>query len=369
MLRAGTRGRDPLAGRGHRGLQRSLGLAVVAIVLLVPGLAPAADFATGLVALTARAEAGDSDAVLVEGRRLLREHRDDSAVSADARREVYRLLLAAARDKGSLRTGNTVAADLLKQERRTHGRDSAGRVPGLYLVAEWNRWAGRGAREREVLTEAVRLLELNHGPRDARLAPALTALAAACINDRAKAEEAAAALARARSLDYPSSRESLLARSDALATQGDWEVVFGDPAASRGWYEAAWRTLADSTLAGPREANQRFAVPRPLSVRIPAEPFRSLKGGQEHFATGRVSFGFTVTPEGQVEALRIREVLAPVESLPDPVLKAFKDARYRPRVLGGRPQATVDHGYVLRLRDDPGLQPRKVKFGVLDGRY
>jgi hypothetical protein len=323
----------------------AVGLPILLAILLVPGLARAADFASGLAALVARAEAGDSDAVLVEGRRLLRQHRDDGAVRADDRREVYRLLLDAARNQGNLRTGNTVAADLLKQDRRIHGQDGVERVPGLYLVAAWHRWAGRGARE------------LNHGPRDGRLAPALTALADARIHDRVEAEEAGAALARARSLDYPSTRESLLARSDALAAQGDWEVVFGDPAASGGWYEAAWRTLADSALAGPRVANERFAVPRPLSVRIPDEPFRSLKGRREHFAVGRVT------------ELRIREVQAPVESLPDPVLQAFRDARYRPRVLGGRPQATTDHGYVLRLRDDPGLQPRRLKFGGLDGRY
>jgi hypothetical protein len=75
---------------------------------------------------------------------------------------------------------------------------------------------------------------------------------------------------------------------------GDWEVIFGLPPASAGWYRAAWQRLADSTWFGHAAADETFAPPVPIVVDIPDKPFVSLRRDPGLFAAGVVTFGFTV---------------------------------------------------------------------------
>jgi hypothetical protein len=75
---------------------------------------------------------------------------------------------------------------------------------------------------------------------------------------------------------------------------GDWEVIFGLPPASAGWYRAAWQRLADSTWFGHAAADETFAPPVPIVVDIPDKPFVSLRRDPDFFAAGVVTFGFTV---------------------------------------------------------------------------
>jgi hypothetical protein len=157
-------------------------------------------------------------------------------------------------------------------------------------------------------------------------------------------------------------------RAEALAVRGDWEVVFGDPAASAPWYRAAWRQLADSPWFGRAKANDAFGQPVPIVVEIPEKPFASLRREPDFFAAGVVAFGFTVTPTGGIDDLVLRRNLSPVGAAPEPVARAMAKARYRPRVQGGMPVATVGHGYEVRFARDPTLQPRRVSPGPIDQR-
>jgi hypothetical protein len=186
------------------------------------------------------------------------------------------------------------------------------------------------------------------------------------VGSRSCAGPARAALDRALQLDYQDTSGDVLERAEVFATRGDVEALFVVPAAGTAWYRAAWQRLADSRLAGPEVAASLFAQPRPIYVNVPDTPFTSRKGDLDHFAAGTVAFGFTVTAEGRIEQLRLRQSVAPIDSLPEPVTKAFSEARYRPRLVAGQPIATPDHGYELRFSQDPRRATRRVKIGPVD---
>ena len=278
----------------------------------------------------------------------------------------YAALIEEARRKRDLRRGNVLASELKKSDRNRYGARSVLRVPGLYEAARWYAWADRATRERKALQEAVSLLEEAHGLRDARLAYPLRTIASSCVRSRSEPELARAVLERALRLDYQATLADVLERAEVFAVRGDVESVFDTPSAGTGWYEAAWRKLADSTLAGPDVANEIFAKPKPVYVNIPNEPFRSRKDNLEQFTAGTVSFGFTVSAQGVIEDLRLRQSVAPIDSAPDPVLAAFREARYRPRLVAGQPVPTKDHGFELTFIADERRAKRKVTIGQVD---
>lgn len=278
----------------------------------------------------------------------------------------YAALIEEARRKRDLRRGNVLAAELKKSDRKRYGVDSELRVPGLYEAARWYAWADRATQERKALKEAVRLLDAAHGPRDARLAYPLRTIASSCVRSRSDPELARASLERALTLDYQASLADVLERAEVFAVRGDVESVFDTPSTAVGWYEAAWRKLADSKLAGPDVADKTFGRPIPVYVNIPDEPFRSRKDNLEQFTAGTVSFGFTVSALGMIEDLRLRRSVLPIDSAPDPVVEAFREARYRPRLVAGRPVPTKDHGFDLTFSTDERRAKRKVTIGQVD---
>lgn len=290
----------------------------------------------------------------------------DSVTPAAEATKDYAALIEEARRTRDLRRGNVLAAELQKTDRQRYGTRSVLRVPGLYEAASWYAWADRAKKERKALEEAVDVLEAAHGPRDARLAYPLRTIASSCVRSRSDPELARAVLERALDLDYQATLADVLERAEVFAVRGDVESLFDTPSAGAGWYEAAWRKLADSTLAGPDVANKTFAQPRPVYVQIPDEPFRSRKDNLEQFTAGTVSFGFTVSELGMIEDLRLRRTVLPIDSAPDPVLAAFREARYRPRLVAGRPVPTPDHGFELTFSTDERRAKRKVTIGQVD---
>jgi len=353
---------------GHAGFAALA--ALLTLLLAAPALtgaeAGAPELQPGVASLQALLDARKFGDVLPSGRKLLRTLAADATVTADDRAQVYALMFEGARRNRDLRGGNSLAADLQKADRRRYGEDSAERVPGLQLAARWYEWADLPERERQALTTAVSLLERAYGPRDTRLAWPLRTIAASCVRSRSDVDVARAALERALNLDYQATRVDVIERAEVFATRGDVEALFAEPAAGTSWYRAAWQRLADSKLAGPGLANETFAQPKPIYINVPDEPFTSRRGDIDHFTAGTVSFGFTVSALGTIEQLRLRQSLAPMESVPDPVTRAFREARYRPRVVAGQPVATPDHGFELRFSRDASRATRKVSVGQVE---
>lgn len=326
----------------------------------------AGELQTGLAELQALLEAGRFVDVLPAGRKLLRRLPDDATVTADDRAQVYALMFEGARRNRDLRGGNSFAGNLQKDDRRRHGDDGVERVPGLYAAARWYEWADLPERERQALTTAVTLLERAHGPADARLAWPLRTIASSCVRSRSEPDLARASLDRALKLDYRDTAADVIERAEVFATRGDVEALFAEPAAGTAWYQAAWQRLADSRLAGPGTAAELFGQPRPIHVNVPDEPFTSRRGDFDHFAAGTVSFAFTVSSLGTIEQLRLRQSVAPLDSLPEPVMKAFREARYRPRLVSGQPVATPDHGFELRFSRDVTPATRRINVGTVE---
>jgi len=311
-------------------------------------------------------DAGQFADVLPAGRKLLRRLPDDATVTADDRALVYELMFEGARRNRDLRGGNSLAADLQKADRRRHGDDAVERVPGLHAAARWYEWADLPERERQALTTAVTLLERAHGPQDARLAWPLRTIASSCVRSRSEPDLARASLDRALKLDYGDTAADVIERAEVFATRGDVEALFAEPAAGTAWYQAAWQRLADSRLAGPGTAAALFGQPKPIYVNVPDAPFTSRRGDIDHFAAGTVSFAFTVSSLGTIEQLRLRQSLAPMDSVPEPVTRAFREARYRPRLVAGQPLATPDHGFELRFSRDGGAATRAINVGTIE---
>lgn len=343
------------------------GLMLAAAVLLAPSTGAAAGATEPARAeLQSLLDAGRFADVLPAGRKLLRRLPDDATVTADDRAQVYALMFEGARRNRDLRGGNSLAADLQKGDRRRYGDDAVERVPGLYAAARWYEWADLPERERQALTTAVALLEGAHGPRDARLAWPLRTIASSCVRSRSEPDLARAVLERALALDYRDTAADVGERAEVFATRGDVEAVFAEPAAGTGWYKAAWQRLADSKLAGPAAAAALFGQPKPIYVNVPDAPFTSRKGEIDHFAAGIVSFAFTVSSVGTIEQLRLRQSLAPMDSVPEPVTRAFREARYRPRLVAGQPVATPDHGFELRFSRAGGVATRAINVGTIE---
>lgn len=343
---------------------------VLAALLLAPPAQAAETSApalqSGLATLQASLDAGRPAEVLPAGRTVLRGLPDDATVTADERAQVYALMFEGARRSRNLRGGNTLAADLQKQDRKRYGAEAVERVPGLYAAAQWYEWADLPERERQALTTAVALLEGAHGPRDSRLARPLRTIASSCVRSRSEPDLARAALERALQLEYRDTAADVSERAEVFATRGDVEAVFAEPAAGTSWYQAAWQRLADSRLAGSGAAAALFAQPRPIYVNVPDAPFTSRKSGIDHFAAGSVAFAFTVSRLGTIEQLRVRESLVPMDSVPEPVVQAFREARYRPRLVAGEPVATPDHGFELRFTRNASRASRKVIIGPVE---
>ena len=279
------------------------------------------------------------------------------AVSIQQKSQAYLLMLAVARGTNDFRLGNDVAGDLLKAEQQALGREAPARVAGLYDAASWYRSSSQLVKERELLAGAVALLEKAYGPNDPRLAYPLWTTGMSYLVAHSSPEKSLAALERAIALPSAATPGDVVERAQILASRGDHSVVFGHLAASGADYAAAWKMIALDPRLGTAVANEIFARPLPLYVNIPVEAFSGVKGGT-HNSRGEITFAFTVTEQGLVDGLRIKDQELDSNSLPTPTVQAFREARYRPRVVDGKPLATADQEF----RFSVGIDRRSGSF-------
>jgi hypothetical protein len=246
-------------------------------------------------------------------------------------------------------TGNMAAKAMVREEAAALGADSSERTPGLLAAANWFARTGQPTDERKQLEELVRVTELSLGARHASLAVPLVRVARTYILYGEKPAVAKATLDRALGLEFDGAPDHRALQSAVHAALGDHAVVFAEAGASTAHYEAAWQALASATADGDQAAAAEFALPVPLRINIPAEPFVQAKGSS-FFGEGEVVFTFTVRPDGHVADVAILRKDLPIASLPTPVLKAFMQARYRPQMADGHPVATVDQQYRIIFR-------------------
>jgi hypothetical protein len=246
-------------------------------------------------------------------------------------------------------TGNIAAKAMVREEAAALGADSGDRLPGLLAAADWFAQTGQPAEERKQVEEIIRLVELAFGPRSANLAIPLVRLANTFITYASRPAVAKAALDRALTLDFDEAPDHAALKATVQIALGDYAVVGAAAGSGAPHYEAAWRTLSGASRDGAEAAAERFALPAPLRINIPPEPFTQIKGG-DFFATGEVVFTFTVGADGHLADVAVLRKDLPVASLPTPVLKAFRQARYRPRMEDGRTVPTLGQEYRIIFR-------------------
>jgi hypothetical protein len=220
----------------------------------------------------------------------------------------------------------------VSEEAKALGAHSADRVPGLIEAANWYLRSSQPASERKQLEEVARVLGVAYGERHASLAVPLVRLASADITDEAKPQVARAALDRAAGLALAGAPDEARTRSAIQAALGDHAVVFGAAGSGDAYY-------------------REYGVPMPLHVKIPAEPFASMKGS-DYYAAGSVTMTFTVRADGHLDDVAVLAKDTPVAGLPTPVVQAFRRARYRPRLADGAPVATTGEKYTLNFGQD-----------------
>lgn len=280
---------------------------------------------------------------------------ENPAVGLSQRAGAYAVLFDSALGLRDFTRGNLAASEMVKSERAVLGESSPARASGLYQSANWYRRTSQLSRERKLLSEAIAILEKAYGVNDSRLACPLRLLATSHLVGHDNAKKSRAFLDRALDLPAGQDPDAQLERAMILASLGDHEIVFGDPTASGAYYSRAWRLAADHPLLGTAVANRLFATPLPLYVKVPSEPFRGSIVRSEYmvagdyFADGAITFEFIVTAEGLVDELHIHDKDIELGILPTPIVKAFQNARYRPRVLDGQPVPTPDQQFSMEF--------------------
>jgi len=194
------------------------------------------------------------------------------AVSIQQKSQAYLLMLAVARGTNDFRLGNDVAGDLLKAEQQGLGREAPARVAGLYDADSWYRSSSQLVKERELLADAVALLEKSYGPNDPRLAYPLWTTGMSYLVAHSSPEKSLAALERGIALPSAATAGDVVERAQILASRGDHSVVFGRLAASGADYAAAWKMIALDPRLGTAVANEIFARPLQLYVNSPSRP-------------------------------------------------------------------------------------------------
>lgn len=241
--------------------------------------------------------------------------------------------------RGRLARGNIYTSDALKLREKHHGRNSPEFAAALLRSADWYRYTGAFGREIEQERKALDVLEKNFGPRDPRLALVLIRLATARIAQRRNGDDAGRVIERAMGLEFGPGVGDAYIRGEVLATGADLEVVFGEPEESGPLYSGAWQAIADHEQLGATAANAYFGRVRRLYLSTP----------DDIASIGTVDLGYTVTPAGTVDGVRILENAVPAtdgassavrSEVGAAMWRAMGRSRYRPRVIDGAPVAT-----------------------------
>lgn len=317
-----------------------------ALLAAQPAPNPAHTFARDIVLAKSYLQAGRNADAERECRQALKSAEGSTAVSIAQRSEAYSLLLKTQVGQRNFPKGNAIARDMLRAEREAYGSESPARVPGLYEAARWYRQSSQLPSEREVLAEALVLLEKAYGPDDPRLAYPLWTTGVSYLVGQNSQDEALSSLKRANALPLGVGPGALVEHAQIVASLGDYSIVFGDPAASGEHYSAAWKLIALSPELGAAVANQIFSRPVPLNVSMSDTPFRAVDVKRP--GRGEITLGFTITAQGLVEDLRILDQQMD-SSLLAPAVQAFRRARYRPRIVDGQPLATPEQQFKLQF--------------------
>jgi hypothetical protein len=281
----------------------------------------------------------DSNDVLYKAQKLARS---TTTIGLEEQANVLDRLAANEGRRGLVMRASSFNRDALKLREKLYGNDSLQYGSALLNAANWYRYSGDYARERNLEEAALVIYKEHLGQRDAQLAIPLIRMATSYTAQRTNWQEAERILQEAIGLEYTASRDDAFLRAEALASLADLRVVFGKPEDSTALYVDAWRTIGNHPQLGAPLANAYFGKVRRLFTASP-DVIANI---------GAISLTLTVTPVGTVEDVRLvknevskldaRGLYNPRSEAGSAAWQAMGRSRYRPRVVDSIPVATPD---------------------------
>ncbi|MDE2148860.1 MAG: tetratricopeptide repeat protein [Gammaproteobacteria bacterium] len=234
---------------------------------------------------------------------------------------------------------------------RVLGADNPKLVPVIQAVARWYHDSGRHVVEHVLYSDIVKLLQHAHAPDEPKLFEFLIATARSALE--APQVSAGIGVREARSM----ASEILHRPADGSATppavQARQWLELGDLYFQTGDHEQALQsyrraaTLLDAS--GSQAAEAAFGRPVLLSM----APLFSPPPVHSGAPSGFVEVEFTVTDDGRAADLKVLRSGPPgspaVTDKAAKLVRALRDALFRPRILNGEPQRTehVDYRYTF----------------------
>ncbi|MGH8495564.1 MAG: energy transducer TonB [Gammaproteobacteria bacterium] len=221
---------------------------------------------------------------------------------------------------------------------REYGADSIRMLPAITALASWYHSQNRFPAERALLERKIALLEDNRGKDDPSLVEPLRALALTYRLEYRPLPEGEKALERAIQIHarHPGDTVDL---AETLVALGDWRLIFRERVRAFDTYAEAWKLLAADPAAA-EIIDELFGSPVPLFYLRPRQPGIGEDAAPEDIGQGFVSVEYSVNELGRVVDLRLVES-EPPGVMDTRVIRALREARYRPRIADGEPVATA----------------------------
>ena len=305
-----------------------------------------------IIASNASLELGDTFEAKKSLLKAIGVNRDYEPVDWLREGELYDGLIELAKlSDDPIKDGNYAARRALKARENHFGEESIDLLAGLNKLATWNRTASQYNEERKVRKRAIELIEADGGENDMRLADQLRGIAETYIIRKKSPRKAEAALQRAIELDFSNTLQSTLSRVQVLIAFGDYNTIYGDPVGDPVYYEQAWQFMADHADIGKADANRTFTRPVRLYYAQPNAPANTGKG-TDYFTEGFVLTQFTVNSNGTLDDIEVIDS-RPLQMKELLFIKAYRKARFRPRVVDGKAVATseVQHRDIYSYTD------------------
>jgi tetratricopeptide (TPR) repeat protein len=244
------------------------------------------------------------------------------------------------------RSGDTAKAletqhDRLNLALRRYGEDDPRAIPYRYHLAEYYERSRMRSGARDQYAAVVDYLESAAGEDDGAL---LKPLAAVVRMDMLLGEHTRARRRLVEVLEL-SDNATAIDRATALAVLGDWEMARRRLDGALEYYGQAYSVLAAER---PALAAQFFSKPALIDFIPPLSP-ADRGGRRDTDAWGAVTARFGVSATGQATSVTI-VTSTPPGLMDSHYLARISEARFRPRLVAGRPVATHTVRFEHRFR-------------------
>jgi tetratricopeptide (TPR) repeat protein len=263
------------------------------------------------------------------------------------------------------------------------GKDDVRMLPALARGARWYEEGERYFGARQLHHRSINIIAKSHGEKksdeikDIRMVAPLRGIARAyrmeylyggkVWNDDERADvplvstrssvggpqltdEGRKSLERALEILKEAPEGTAAQRGEVLVELGDWYWTTNNEKKAFENYKEAWRELSVPGGTG----TSMLETPVQIFYESPTGALHKPPARMDEFDRFVVDVDFTVTPAGKVADARVAESDA-TDKRKDSVVKALKDARYRPRFANGEPVETKD----VRFREELYFKKKK----------